>query len=749
MPMRSLDDITDAVLEYHPEADVDIILDAYFFSAKAHRGQSRQSGEAYLSHPVEVAYNLTRLKMDEKTVAAGLLHDTLEDTLATEDEIKELFGDEIYHMVEGVTKISQVQFATWEEKQAENYRKMILAMAHDIRVVLIKLADRAHNLRTLESMSAEQQKRISKETLDIYAPIANRLGIGWLKAELEDGSFRYVSPEKYRAIVDRMHQGEDERDTLVKTVCEAVKKELGSAQIEGGVTGRSKHYYSIYKKMVLQQIGFEDVYDLIGVRVITGSVKDCYAALGLVHSLWRPIPGKFKDYIAMPKPNMYQSLHTTVNGPSGQRVEIQIRSNEMHKVAEEGIAAHWQYKDGSKPKTQEDHLSWVRHLLEAQSEIQNPKDFLNAFKVDLFFQEVYVFTPEGEVIALPRGATSVDFAYQVHTDIGNHCLAAKVNGKIVNLKYKLKNGDRVEILTSKQKHPSRDWLSFVKTSKARSKIIQYINHRDREKSLELGREMLGTEIRKYGFNPAEVLKGNTLDEAIHASGFNTLENLYTGIGFGKTAVRHVVGKLLPKKTLEEFEKQAEIVKVRDPSQAHAGECSGIKVKSFGEDMMLRIGKCCNPVPGDAIIGYITRGRGVSIHIVDCPSMLALAGETERLVDVEWDTSHKMPFPARISIVTEDKPGLLAKISITVSECDVNMTRANVQMGALKRAYFDLSLEILDLDHLNRTLETIRKIPGVIHVERVKEYSKKMSKKQSGEDLEDSAESSEETGSWFS
>jgi GTP diphosphokinase / guanosine-3',5'-bis(diphosphate) 3'-diphosphatase len=747
MPMRSLEDITDAVLEYHPEADIDIILDAYFFSAKAHRGQSRQSGEAYLSHPVEVAYNLTRLKMDEKTVAAGLLHDTLEDTLATEDEIKEMFGEEIYHMVEGVTKISQVQFASWEEKQAENYRKMILAMAHDIRVVLIKLADRAHNLRTLESMSPEQQSRISKETLDIYAPIANRLGIGWLKAELEDGSFRYVSPERYRSIVDRMHQGEDERDTLVKTVCEAVKKELGSAQIEGAVTGRSKHYYSIYKKMVLQQIGFEDVYDLIGVRVITDSVKDCYAALGLVHSLWRPIPGKFKDYIAMPKPNMYQSLHTTVNGPSGQRVEIQIRSREMHKVAEEGIAAHWQYKDGGKSKEYTDHLSWVRHLLEAHSEIKNPKDFLNAFKVDLFFQEVYVFTPEGEVIALPRGATPVDFAYQVHTDIGNHCLAAKVNGKIVTLKYKVKNGDRVEILTSKQKHPSRDWLSFVKTSKARSKIIHYINHRDREKSLELGREMLETEIRKYGFNPAEVLKGNTLDEAIHASGFNTLDNLYTGIGFGKTAVRHVVGKLLPKHTLEEFENQAETVKVREPSGVRTGEHSGIKVKSFGEDMMLRIGKCCNPVPGDTIIGYITRGRGVSVHSVDCSSMMSLSGETERLVEVEWDTSNKTPFPARISIVTEDKPGLLAKISNTVSECDVNMTRANVQMGALKRAYFDLSLEILDLDHLNRTLETIRKIPGVIHVERVKEYSKKMSKKKSGEDLEDNEGSSEETGVW--
>ena len=749
-PMRSLDDITDAVLEYHPEADVDIILDAYLFSAKAHRGQSRQSGEAYLSHPVEVAYNLTRLKMDEKTVAAGLLHDTLEDTLATEDEIKEMFGEEIYHMVEGVTKISQVQFASWEEKQAENYRKMILAMAHDIRVVMIKLADRAHNLQTLEAMSPEQQRRISKETLDIYAPIANRLGIGWLKAELEDGSFQYIRPEKHKSIVDRMHQGEDERDALVKTVCEAVKKELAAMDIQGVVSGRSKHYYSIYKKMMLQQIDLEDVYDLIGVRVITDSVKDCYAALGLVHSLWRPIPGKFKDYIAMPKPNMYQSLHTTVNGSGGQRVEIQIRSREMHKVAEEGIAAHWQYKNGEeKSKNEEDHLSWVRQILEAQSEIQNPKDFLNAFKVDLFFQEVYVFTPEGEVIALPRGATPVDFAYQVHTDIGNHCLAAKVNGKIVNLKYKVKNGDRVEILTSKQKHPSRDWLSFVKTSKARSKIIHYVNHREREKSLDLGKEILETEIRKYGFDPAEVLKGKNLDEAIHASGFNALDNLYIGIGFGKTSVRHVVDKLLPRETLEKFAKQKPTVKVSEPSAESKGGRSGIKVKSFGDDMMLRIGKCCNPVPGDTIIGYITRGRGVSIHSVDCPSMMSLAGETERLVEVEWDTSHKTPFPARISIVTEDKPGLLGKISSAVSECDVNMTRANVQMGTLKRAYFDLSLEILDLEHLNRTLETIRKIPGVIHVERIKEYSKKMSRKKPGEDLEDDGGSSEETGVWAS
>ena len=746
--MRQLDEITDAVLAYHPEADVDIILHAYLFSAKAHRGQSRQSGEAYLSHPVEVAYNLTRLKMDENTVAAGLLHDTLEDTLATEDEIRQLFGDEIYHLVDGVTKISQVQFASWEEKQAENYRKMILAMAHDIRVVLIKLADRVHNLQTLESLSPEQQRRISKETLDIYAPIANRLGIGWLKAELEDGSFKYVRPEKYQSIVDRMHQDADARNALVQTVCDAVERELKSQQVAGVVTGRSKHYYSIYKKMMLQQIDLEDVYDLIGVRVITESVKDCYAALGLVHSLWRPIPGKFKDYIAMPKPNMYQSLHTTVNGPNGQRVEVQIRSKEMHKVAEEGIAAHWQYKDGGKKsKHQEDHLTWVRHLLESQSEIKNPKDFLNAFKVDLFFQEVYVFTPQGDVIALPRGATPVDFAYQVHTDIGNHCLAAKVNGKIINLKYKLKNGDRIEILKSKQKHPSRDWLSFVKTSKARSKIIHYINHREREKSLELGREILETEIRKYGFNPSEVLKGPNLDEAIHAAGFNTLDNLFMGIGYGKTSVRNVLDKLLPKETLEEFEKRDATVKVSEPSAERRGEHSGIKVKNFGEDMMLRIGKCCNPVPGDTIIGYITRGRGVSIHSVDCPSMMSLAGETERLVEVEWDTAHKNPFPARISIVTEDKPGLLAKISNTVTECDVNMTRANVQTNALKRAYFDLSLEIFDLDHLNRTLEKLRQIPGVIHVERVKEYSKKMSRKKAVDEGEENAGAPGEPGVW--
>ncbi|CAI2718909.1 RelA/SpoT family protein [Nitrospina watsonii] len=722
--MRKLSEITESVLAYHPSANVDIILDAYLYSAKAHRGQSRRSGEAYLSHPVEVAYNLTRLKMDERTVAAGLLHDTIEDTLATNDEIRELFGDEIYGLVDGVTKIGEIEFSSREEKQAENYRKMILAMARDIRVVMIKLADRAHNLRTLGSLDPSRQQRIARETLDIYAALANRLGIGWLKAELEDGSFKYLHPDEYEAIVNRMHQGQGERDDLVKSVYTLLEKELKAVELTGTVTGRSKHYYSIYKKMVNQQIDLEDVYDLIGVRVICESVKDCYAILGLVHSLWRPIPGKFKDYIAMPKPNMYQSLHTTVNGPNGQRVEVQIRTRDMHRVAEEGIAAHWQYKDGGGlSKNADDHLSWVRRLLEDQQEIKNPKDFLSAFKVDLFFQEVYVFTPEGDVIAVPRGATPVDFAYQVHTDIGNHCLGAKVNGKMVPLRYKLKNGDRVEILTSQQRHPSRDWLSFVKTSKARNKISNFINSRERQQSLELGREILEAEIRKYGVLPADLLKGKMIDEAAHACGYNSLDSLFTAIGFGKLPAHQVVEKLLPKETLEDYRKKSTAIKVARKPEAKEREV-GIKVKNFGDQMMMRIGKCCNPVPGDPITGYITRGRGISVHHTECPSVEALTNETERMIEVEWDTVHRTPFQTPLAIVGEDEPGLLATISSLLASFDVNITRANVQQASLKRAHFELDVEIFDLSHLKKVLEALRQTKGVIHAERVKEFKKK-------------------------
>ncbi len=721
--MRKLTEITEAVLSYHPTANVDLIHDAYIYSAKAHRGQSRRSGEAYLVHPVEVAYNLTRLKMDEKTVAAGLLHDTIEDTLATPDEIEELFGEEICSLVDGVTKIGQVEFASKEEKQAENYRKMILAMAKDIRVVMIKLADRAHNLRTLESLKEEQQQRIARETLDIYAALANRLGIGWLKAELEDGSFKYLMPDQYAAIVDRIKQGEDDRRALVDEVCATLEKELKSFDIDGTVVGRSKHFYSIYKKMVTQQIDLEDVYDLTGVRVITEEMKDCYAILGLVHSVWRPIPGKFKDYIAMPKPNMYQSLHTTVSGPRGQRVEVQIRTRDMHRNAEEGIAAHWQYKDGGGlSKNFDDHLSWVRRLLEDQKDIKNPRDFLNAFKVDLFFQEVFVFTPQGDVVAVPRGATPLDFAYQVHTDIGNHCLGAKVNGKMVPLRYNLKNGDRVEILTSQQRHPSRDWLTFVKTSKARSKISNYINSRERSRSLQLGREILETEFRKYDINASEFFKGKVLEEAAQACGYNSLDSLFAAVGFGKIPAHQVVEKALPRETVEAFKnKPAPVLTEKTPTKA--GDF-GIKVKNFGDHMMIRTGKCCNPLPGDAIVGYITRGRGISVHNTDCPSVEAFSRETDRMIEVEWDTAHKTPFQTPLSIVTDDKPGLLAKISSVLAACDVNITRANVQQGTHQRAYFDLNVEIFDLDHLNKTMRELQKTDGVIHVERVKEYKGK-------------------------
>jgi len=725
--MLKIQDLTDAVLAYHSNANIDIILDAYLYSAKAHRGQSRRSGEAYISHPIEVAYNLTRLKMDEQTVAAGLLHDTIEDTLATPEEIKELFGDEVYELVDGVTKISKIEFSSREESQAENYRKMILAMAKDIRVVLIKLADRAHNLQTLESLSEERQRRIARETLDIYAPIANRLGIGWIKTELENGAFRYLFPEDYSMIKEKVAKEQEQRREYVENVCAIVTKELEASGIPGSVEGRPKHYFSIYKKMMEQNIGFEDVYDLIGVRVLTDSVKDCYAALGLIHSLWKPIPGRFKDYIAMPKPNMYQSLHTTVIGPKGERVEVQIRTKGMHRVCEEGIAAHWQYKEGGKGRTRpmDKQLSWVGHLLEYQRDLKNPREFLNAFKINLFPDEVYVFTPDGDVIALPHGATPVDFAYAVHTDIGHHCTTAKVDGKIVPLRFKLRNGNRVEIITSKQKHPSRDWLSFIKTSRARTRIANYINSEERAKSLGLGRELLEKEIREYGVSPASVIKGKGLEEVIHASGYNTLDNLLTGIGIGKVSVHHVVEKLLPREKLEERQKKEEstLIKLKEKPPPKPRE-NAIKVKCFNEDILLRVGKCCNPVPGDPILGYITRGRGVTVHHIDCPSVSDMGEESERLVEVEWDTGKKTIYPTRISIVTQDKPGLLADISSVLAGCKINIIRANVQQGPNKRAYFDLSIEIEDLAQLNQTLAKVKKVEGVIHIERVKEYSKK-------------------------
>jgi len=717
----NLADIADAVKSYHPNADLNIIWGAYVYSAKAHRNQHRRSGAAYISHPLEVAFNLTRLRMDEQTIAAGLLHDTIEDTLLTAEELRRFFGDEIYHLVEGVTKISQIQFSSEEESQAENYRKMILAMSEDIRVVLIKLADRAHNIKTLGSLSSDDQQRIARETLDIFVPIANRLGIGWMKDELEDGAFMYMMPDEHESIRVELASGQSLREAYVKKVRTILENELMASGITGKVVGRSKHLYGIHKKMEQQGIEFNDLYDLTGLRILTTSLKDCYSVLGQVHSLWKPIPGRFKDYIAMPKPNLYQSLHTAVIGPEGERVEVQIRTETMHRVCEEGIAAHWQYKEGKKNKNQSmaQQLTWVRHLLETHKELKNPKEFISSFKVDLFSNEVYVFTPEGRVIPLQRGSTPVDFAYAVHTDIGDHCAAAKVNGKIVSLQYKLKNGDRVEIKTAKTQKPNRNWLSFVKTSKARGKILHFINSVEKEKSLSLGTALLHKSLVEYEVDPSEFLKGKVFDETLRASGFASFESLVRSIGLGKVSTHQLIEKLLPREKIEERErKEADRVKLRERTPDLAG---AVSLKCFDDDVLLRVSKCCHPVPGDPIIGYITRGRGVTVHHIDCRNLQSLGNESERFVDVVWGDHAKAAHSVRISIIAEDKPGQLAEITRVLASCDINITLANIRQGSAQRANFDFFIEVNDLAHLKRMFSEVANVPGVIQVNRVEDY----------------------------
>ena len=717
----NLADIADAVKSYHPNADLNIIWGAYVYSAKAHRNQHRRSGAAYISHPLEVAFNLTRLRMDEQTIAAGLLHDTIEDTLLTAEELRRFFGDEIYHLVEGVTKISQIQFSSQEESQAENYRKMILAMSEDIRVVLIKLADRAHNIKTLGSLSSDDQQRIARETLDIFVPIANRLGIGWMKDELEDGAFMYMMPDEHESIRVELASGQNLRESYVEKVRAILENELMASGITGKVVGRSKHLYGIHKKMEQQGIEFNDLYDLTGLRILTTSLKDCYSVLGQVHSLWKPIPGRFKDYIAMPKPNLYQSLHTAVIGPEGERVEVQIRTETMHRVCEEGIAAHWQYKEGEKlkNKSMDQQLTWVRHLLETHKELKNPKEFISSFKVDLFSNEVYVFTPEGRVIPLQRGSTPVDFAYAVHTDIGDHCAAAKVNGKIVSLQYELKNGDRVEIKTAKTQKPNRNWLSFVKTSKARGKVLRFINSVEKEKILSLGTALLHKSLAEYEVDPAEFLKGKVFDETLRSSGFANLESLVRSIGLGKVSTHQLIEKLLPREKIEERErKEADRVKLREKTPDLVG---AISLKCFDDDVLLRVSKCCHPVPGDPIIGYITRGRGVTVHHIDCRKLQSLGNEPERFVDVVWGDHAKAAHSVRISIIAEDKPGQLAEITRVLASCDINITLANIRQGSDQRANFDFFIEVNDLAHLKRMFSEVANVPGVIQVNRVEDY----------------------------
>jgi GTP pyrophosphokinase len=728
--MIRLNDILQKVASYHPEADLDIIKKAYVYSAKVHQGQLRRSGEPYLVHPLEVAGILADLKLDEASIVTGLLHDTIEDTLATPEELTELFGPEVAQLVDGVTKLSKFSASatlSQEEKQAENFRKMIIAMAQDIRVILVKLADRTHNMRTLEHMKEEKQQRIAQETLDIYAPLANRLGISWIKIELEDLSFRYLKPQEFGQLDEKMSRRKKERERYVEEVSELLETKLKERELEGSVQGRFKHLYSIYRKMRSQGIDFDQIHDIIAFRIILPTIPACYEALGLIHQLWKPVPGRFKDFIAIPKPNMYQSLHTTVIGPMSERVEVQIRTSDMHKIAEEGIAAHWAYKEGRAQVNRDDEkFAWLRQLMEWQQDLKDPKEFLETVKVDLFTDEVFVFTPKGDVKSLPRGATPVDFAYAIHSDVGGRCVGAKVNGKIVPLRYKLKNGDMVEVLTSPQARPSKDWLTFVKTSRAQQRIRNFIKQQQRDKSLQLGRELMDRELRRFGVNLNKLIKSGELKKTGEELGFRVEDDLLVAVGYGKISPGQIAQKVVPADKLPPEPASREpavnqmasgLSRVTEMAKKLVGRTSRTGVQIGGvDDVLVRFGRCCNPVPGDPIAGFITRGRGVTVHTVGCER--ALATDPERRVDVNWDVHGDYKRPVTLRVLTADRPGLLADISNSFSKKGVNISQANCRATGDDRAVNTFEVVISDLKQLNDLMRTIERLKGVYSVERI-------------------------------
>jgi guanosine-3',5'-bis(diphosphate) 3'-pyrophosphohydrolase len=707
------------VHSYNPTAELGLIERAYHFAAKSHAGHTRASGSPYVSHPLGVSMILADLRMDSVTIGSGLLHDTVEDCGVTVAQLREMFGEEVALIVDGVTKLGRVEFSRKEERQAETFRKMLLAMAKDIRVILVKLGDRLHNMRTLEYLSEHKQQRIAQETIDIYAPLANRLGIHWVKSELEDISFKYLNPEAYHDLKEQIAARRQEREAYVVKIRERVSVELEHTGIQARVIGRPKHFFSIYQKMVRQNISFDDVYDVIGLRIITDGVRNCYAALGTLHALWTPVPGRFKDFIALPKPNLYQSLHTTLMAPQGERVEFQIRTEDMHKTAEQGIAAHWRYKEGGKRDEKvTEKFAWLRQLLDWQQDTAgDAHDFMETLKIDLFPEEVYVFTPRGDVKSFPRGATPIDFAYSIHTEIGHKCVGAKVNNRMVPLKYQLHNGDVIEILTNPNHLPSKDWLKLVMTSRARTKIRAWIKAAEKERSTALGKELLERELHKYGMNPASMLKSEEMAEVAKRFSLNTPTDLMAEIGFGKISVIQVLTKLLPKEVLEARQKPAKT----DPKQSTTQEVGGVKVRGV-EDIMTRYARCCNPVPGDDIVGFITIGRGVSIHTADCPRTVEFT--PERMIEVEWDVEEVIPHPVRISVVTVDRTGMLAKISAAIALCDVNIREATVTTSDEQRAFLNFVIDINDLNHLQGVMKTIRQVKGVISVVRVKDMPRK-------------------------
>ena len=713
--MIRLNDITTQILSYHPKADLSLVEKAYVYSAKVHQGQVRLSGEPYLSHPLEVAYRLARMKMDVISVVAGLLHDTLEDTDAELPEIERLFGQETANIVNGVTKISKIQFTNHEERQAENMRKMILAMATDIRVIMVKLADRLHNMQTLGSHPPEKQESIARETLEIYAPLAGRLGIYWVKFILEDLCLYYLEPEIYEKIKTETAQRRGVREKYIRDVKDLLSKKFKESGIEATIKGRQKHFYSIYSKMKEQNLTVNQVYDILAVRVIVNTVKDCYEILGLIHAMWKPIPGRFKDYISLPKANMYQSLHTTVIGPLGQRMEAQIRTWQMNKIAEEGIAAHWKYKEGqAASKTDESQFSWLRRLLEWQKDLQDPKEFLDTVRMDLFPNEVYVFTPKGEVKGFPKGATPVDFAYSIHSEIGDKCMGARVKGRMVPLRYQLRNGDIVEIISSSKQHPSKDWLEFVKTPRAKTKIRQWVKKQERDESVELGKDILERALAQSHIQISNIVKSEHILNVSSDLSFHSAEDLLANIGYGKLSANQVIGRLKSKLGIEEDSPLGIVSKVvsrmKRKKSAH-----GIKVTGV-EDILVRFANCCHPVPGEHVVGFITRGRGVTVHKQDCRHIID--ADPDRLVEIMWEPSEEDVFLSKVKVTAVDRKGILADISAIIAQKNANIVQAEVKTTMDKKGISLFSMEVEDYKQLQEIIGAIKKLKDVLFVERL-------------------------------
>ena len=718
--MIRITDILDKAQKYLPENDVEMIEKAYIFTASVHKGQSRLSGEPYLVHPLAVAGMLVDMKLDTASLIAGLLHDTVEDTLATLDEIQKAFGKDVAFLVDGLTKISRITFGSRIERQAENFRKMMLAMSSDIRILIVKLADRVHNMRTLGFHNSEKRKTIATETLEMYAPLANRLGINWMKIELEDLSFKYLHPDEYDELMSRVATKKEERDRYTEEVKAMIEKELSNYEIEAHVEGRAKHFFSIFKKMEEQRIHFDEVYDLIAFRIIVQSnkVRDCYEVLSIVHALWKPVPGRFKDYIAMPKANNYRSLHTTVIGPYGERVEIQIRTEEMHEWAEKGIAAHWRYKEGGAISTdEEEQIQKLRELLDFQHDTKDAREFMQNLRLALFPDEVYVFTPQGDVKAFPQGATPLDFAYSIHTDVGNQCVGAKVNKAIVPLKYKLQNGDTVEIITQPGAHPSKDWLKNAVTTRALSKIKAWIKTEEREKSIELGREILDKEAKKHHLKFTQLVKSEELKKYMEETSILSIDDLLALIGYGKISPRLIINRFLPEVPREDLEEIPE----KDRKKRRKSPAAGISITGI-DNVMVRFARCCNPLPGDDIIGFITRGRGVSVHLASCPEVREM--DPDRLIEVQWDVDHKQTYPVHIRVHCRDKKGLLAELSSVFSTMGVNISTAAVETIRGEEAICDFELDVSDLKQLNMVTSSLRKLKSVVSIERVRGTAQK-------------------------